>query len=128
MSTWLPPHVSARTQLSKQQCFEQGLTGELGYLPLRAGFVRQLNLRRAAGFPRAQGSSEPQLHQLYLMRIVRVNMTRKGDRMAEGQKDCNGCCPRCHGSSSRLRGGTGTCYGGCKGTGHLPRCETQKES
>ena len=45
--------------------------------------------------------------------------------MPQGEKDCDGCCPRCHGKASRLKGGTGTCYGGCSGTGHLPKCKTR---
>lgn len=41
-------------------------------------------------------------------------------------KSCNGCCTKCHGKSAKARGGTGTCYGGCRGTGHLDLCATRK--
>jgi|GEM_PF-2376598 len=49
-------------------------------------------------------------------------------RLAIYGKDCNGCCPKCHGTSARARGGTGTCYGGCKGLGHVQGCEKLKNN
>lgn len=43
-------------------------------------------------------------------------------REGPGSQKCTGCCSRCHGSSRRSEGGTGTCNGGCGGSGHDYTC------
>ena len=58
------------------------------------------------------------------MRILLLLAVIAGLHMA-GSNWCEGCCPRCYGSSRKSRGGTGTCsrgLGGCGGTGHHYQC------